>query len=113
MAAQAQQASSRAIVPKGPSVASSARDHFDRDAALTYLFSLPLPPYPPGRREYPAHTPLGRIMRLKGLMIRDIERMDGAPNQRKMSDYLAGRSRISDHHRRALARGLGVDARIF
>lgn len=101
------------IVPKGPFAPPVTRvTRFDRDAALAKLFDLPVPP-PPASRTYPIDTPLGRLMRLRKLKVRDVEKWDGAPNYRILSDYLAGRTRIQPHHRVALARGLGVDARIL
>ncbi len=86
---------------------------FNRDLILARLFDLPIPPRPTRGREFPIHTPLGRIMRLKHLRIRDVTRWEGAPNERLMTDYLAGRQRLPATHRGALARGLGVDGRLL
>lgn len=85
---------------------------WDRSAALERLFALPVPPPPSPRRTYPIDTPLGRIMRLKGLTVRDVSRMDGAPIERTMTEILAGRADVGPW-RTALARGLGVDARVL
>lgn len=100
------------ITPKGPTVDRLLRDDFDRPALLAKLFSLPLPPAP-WMRQYPIHTPLGRIMRLRMLMVRDVDRMEGCPNYRVLSDYLADRKPVRADHRVALARALDVDPRIF
>lgn len=88
---------------------------FDRAEVLRQLFSIPVPPSQHGNaRTFPIHTPLGRIMRLKGLTVRDVDAMrDGVPNYRVLSDYLAGRKKMSAHHRVALGRALGVDSRVF
>lgn len=92
-------------------------DTFDRDAILERLFSLPLPPQTNGQntggRNYAIHTPLGRIMRLREVLVNDLARMDGCPNARLLCDYLAGRREITPAHRGALARALRVDARVF
>lgn len=100
------------ITPKGPRVEALLRDDFDRPALLAKLFALPLPPAP-WARQYPIHTPLGRIMRLRGLKVRDVDGMEGCPNYRLLSDYLAGRKPVRGDHRVALARALDVDPRIF
>lgn len=107
------QAASSTIVPKQRRRSREVGDGFDRDAVLRRLFSLPVPPTAWGRKPYPIHTPLGRLMRVKNLMIQDVQKWDGAPNHRVMSDYLAGRKPIAVHHRAALARGLGVDQRVL
>lgn len=83
-----------------------------------YIFSLPVPPNPMKERggygrAYPTHTILGRLMRLRGLMIRDVCEWDGAPSDRTMTEYLAGRVGITKRHRGVLAKGLGVDARVL
>lgn len=87
-------------------------DGFDRDAILAKLFALPTPPLPSMRRTYPIDTPLGRIMRLRGLQIIDVCRAEGAPNARRMTEILAGRLAV-DQWRHALGRALGVDPRVF
>lgn len=104
------------MVPKGPTARQAdddGDDGFDRDALLAKLFALPIPPQQHRTKPYPIHTPLGRIMRVKGLLIRDVDRMPNCPNQRVLCDYLAGRKPIAPHHRGALARGLGVDVRLL
>lgn len=104
-----------AMTPKavGTTTPSTATSPFDRVRVLERLFALPLPPHRKGRRPYPVDTPLGRVMRVKDLMIREVAAMPDCPNERLISDYLAGRREIADHHRAALARGLGVDPRIL
>lgn len=100
------------LVPKGPLIQRDAE--FDRDAILAKLFALPVPPNPAaGSRTYPIHTPLGRIMRLRGLTIREVDAGEGCPNYRLLSDYLAGRKPVGPQFRGALARLLQVDPRIF
>lgn len=88
-------------------------DSFDRDAVLAKLFALPLPPHPHrGSRPYPIHTPLGRLMRLRNLMIRDVTKHPGAPNERVMTELLAGRREVRNY-RVPLAKILGVDPRVL
>jgi hypothetical protein len=77
------------------------------------LLAMPLPPHKAGRRPYPTTTMLGRLMRLRNLMIRDVLQWDGAPNNRQMTEYLAGRVRVPPQHRAVLAAGLGVDPRLL
>lgn len=79
------------------------------------LFALPLPPNPSGTRTYPTHTPLGRVMRHKGVSIEDVVRLPikGLPNARMMSNYLAGRKPVPPKHAQLIARGLGVDWRVL
>ena len=101
-------AAQKELVPKGPSA-----QEFDRDAALARLYALPLPPTRHRCKPFNTSTPLGRIMAIKGVMVRDVEGIPGCPNARVMSDYLAGRKPIAPHHRGALARGLGVDVRLL
>ncbi len=105
----------RTLVPKGPSVTKPVVrvDDFDRAKALDYLFSLPLPPRVLRGKPYPITTPLGRIMWLKGLQVRDVDHWEGAPNYRRLCEYLAGREEIKPHHRAVLARELGVDPRVL
>lgn len=79
---------------------------------LEALFALPLPPPPKSFRTYPVDTPLGRIMRLRGMMVRDVTKLDGTPNERVMTELLAGRTPI-DHYRHGLARALQVDPRVL
>lgn len=89
---------------------------FDRAAVLEALFALPLPPAPRAgtrsTRTYPVNTPLGRIMRLRGMMIRDLTKLEGVPNERVMTELLAGRQSV-DHYRHGLARALQVDPRVL
>lgn len=99
------------IVPK--SMPQSSTGEFDREAVLERLFALPIPPHRWGRRDYPIHTPLGRVMRVKEMLIRQVSAMPGCPNERRMSDYLAGRREIAPHHRGHLAAALGVDPRVL
>lgn len=87
-------------------------DTFDRDAVLTKLFALPLPPPHNEGRLYPTHTPLGRVMRLRSLMIRDVTKQDGAPNERVMTEMLAGRRTVGKY-RVPLAKILQVDPRVL
>lgn len=102
----------RVIVPK-----TLSPPEFDRAQMLERLFALPLPPRPAddhgGGRPYPITTPLGRIMRLKGLKVQEVGLMPDCPNYRVLSDYLAKRKPISPRHRGALAKALGVDSRIL
>lgn len=89
---------------------------FDRASILTKLFALPVPPPPvpsKGKRTYPIDTPLGRIMRHRGLTINEVCSWPGAPNARRMSDFLAGRHPIPPHHKIAIARGLKIDPRLL
>ena len=109
-----------ALVPKGPTAPPPPPSFpdFDRDTLLARLFALPVPPITRqgrggGGREYPIHTPLGRIMRLRGLTVNEMSMGEGCPNVRVMSDYLANRKPMAPHHRVALGRLLRVDPRIF
>ncbi len=98
------------LVPKGPSVSQP----FDRAKAHALLFSLPLPPRGIRGRPYPYDTPLGRIMWLKGLTVRQVSGFGGTcPHHRTLCEYLAGRVELLPHHRAALGRALGVDPRIL
>jgi len=97
-------------------VAKKAAPGFDRASTLAKLFALPVPPPSAasfGRRTYPIDTPLGRIMRHRGLTINEVSAWPGAPNARRMSDFLAGRQIIPQHVKVALARGLSIDARLL
>lgn len=85
---------------------------FDREAILERLFALPLPAAL-SNGSFPVHTPLGRIMRLKKLTVRDVDAMPDCPNYRYLSNYLAARKPINAKHRAALARALGVDPRLL
>lgn len=104
-----------ALVPKGPNAAPPPprAEDFDRAALLAKLYAVPLPPHKGGRRPHADHTPLGRIMRLRGITVNEISAGAGCPNYRVLSDYLADRKPIPPHHRVALARFLKVDGRIF
>lgn len=86
---------------------------FNRDAVLERLFSLPLPPPSPIGKAYPIHTPLGRLMRLRGIRVQELAAMEGCPNYRVLSDYLAERREITPKYRGALGRALKVDARVL
>lgn len=55
----------------------------------------------PGR-QYPTHTPLGRLMRHYGLRVMDVEARAGI-SHRTLTEYLAGRKRIQAHHLTALS----------
>lgn len=85
---------------------------FDRQAILDALFALPVPTRGEGR-QFPIHTPLGRLMVHRGLRVRDMDAMPGCPNYRLLSDYLAGRQEIAPRYRQAIARALGVDPRLL
>lgn len=91
---------------------SKAPEDLSIDEIRARIFALPVPPLPSPRRTYPIDTVLGRLMRLKGLKIRDVVRWDGCPDERKMCDILAGRAPIASY-RVPLARGLGVDPEIL
>lgn len=104
------------IVPKGPTAPpreASEDDGFDREALLAKLFALPVPPSPHGGKPYPIHTPLGRILRLRGMRAMDLYGAPGAPHYYTISKYLAGKKEMLPHHRVAIARVLKVDPRIF
>jgi hypothetical protein len=105
----------KVMVPKGRTVVGPPRpQEFDREALLAKLFALPVPPQGRGHRRFPTHTPLGRIMRLRELSVRQVSAMSpDVPHVRTMTEYLAGRKAIRGEHRRALAKALGVDARVF
>lgn len=105
-----------ALVPKGPTAPPPPPrpPGFDREALLAKLYALPVPPKA-GKtgRQFASHTPLGRIMRLRGMTVNEVSAGPGCPNYRVLSDYLADRKPIPPHHRVALARLMKVDARIF
>lgn len=109
------------LVPKGPRVGSSARPEstapeFDRTRTLEVLFALPVPPPPrSGSRNYPIHTPLGRVMRLRGVTIEDLVRLnaEGVPHSRTISELLSGRKDVSPAVARAIGGALGVDWRVL
>lgn len=77
------------------------------------LFALPLPPNPTGTRTYSTTTVLGRIMRLRGLSIGDVAKIPNGPTARQISDNLRGVRGLSDEHKAAVAKGLGVDRRLL
>lgn len=106
----------RVLVPKGPRVEGvngTDRAPFDRDAMLEQLFALPLPPAPTNTRTYPTDTPLGRIMRLRGLTVNEVARCEGGPNARQLTDILSGARELGWDWKQSLARGLGIDWRLL
>jgi hypothetical protein len=97
------------MVPKGPKAEREVTPEFLRAA----LFAMPLPPNPTGTRTYPTTTALGRIMRLRGLSINEVAKVEGGPSARQIGDALAQRRELSGDHKRALSVGLGIDARLL
>lgn len=53
-------------------------------------------------RTYPRHTPLGTLMGEEGWTVKEVADITGI-HQRTMTDYLAGRKTILDHHLVALS----------
>lgn len=106
----------RAVDQDGARRTARAREaipQFNRDAILEALFALPIPPSPAGgRRSYPIHTPLGRIMRLQCKQKRHMVAFPGTPNERALTEMLAGRRDVGNY-RVPLAGALGVDPRLL
>jgi hypothetical protein len=65
----------------------------------------------PGR-QYPTHTPLGKLMRHYGLRVKDVEFRTGI-SYRTLSNYLAGRAAILPGHLRLLSELFQVDPRVL
>lgn len=55
----------------------------------------------PGR-QYPTHTPLGKLMRHYGLRVKDVDQHTGI-SYRTLSDYLANRKPMLPRHQLLLA----------
>jgi hypothetical protein len=100
------------MVPKGPR-AQPVTDEPSVAELRAALFAMPLPPNPTGTRTYPTTTALGRIMRLRGLSINEVAKVEGGPSARQIGDALAQRRELSGDHKRALSVGLGIDARLL
>lgn len=85
----------------------------DTESLRSQLFALPLPPNPTGTRTYPTHTTLGRIMRLRGLSVNEVAKVEGGPSARQLSEILAGKRGLNGEWVRALEEGLGIDGRML
>lgn len=85
----------------------------DLETLRSQLFAMPLPPNPTGTRTYPTHTTLGRIMRLRGLSLNEVAKVNGGPSARQLSEILAGKRGMSGEQARALGEGLGIDVRLL
>lgn len=84
----------------------------DIESLRAQLFSIPVPPSPGRGRPYATTTTLGRIMRLRGLTVNEVAKVENGPSARQLSEYLAGKP-MTGEHVQALAAGLGVDARLL
>lgn len=102
----------RLLVPKSRTKAAGGEGGFDRDRLLRALFTLPVPPPLTTNKCYPITTPLGRLMRHRQLLVRELAAKSGV-DARYLSDYLASRRPIPERHRVMLAEVLGVDARLL